>query len=586
MLPLGDLIYLDRERCIQCARCIRFQHEVVDDPVIGFHNRGRKLEIVTFSEPGFDSKFSGNTTDICPVGALTTADFRFGARPWELKNAASVCSQCPVGCNLTFNVRREAKSAGAYVIKRVMPRQNEQVNEIWICDKGRFAYHYASRDRRPSVPSPLVRKNGELVPPAGMRRWPAAAESCAGRQTDGWPWPAGGSPTKTCSTSNSWRRAWAARPYLYTEHGRRRMVALMAWAQRHQPGRPGQRRRRSWWWPAICTKKRRSGGCASNRRPKRGATLIVANARATKLDEFASPYRALCLRRSRAVLRRLWPERRWLKPRSAPPSLPSRQCLVVFFGSEGMGLEGTQALAEACAALLQAGGHTGRANNGLVGVWPKPTTRAPGNWASARRQPGAAAAGRPRPATSPPPTRLAMTRPWPLRWIRGAAAFVVVQDLFLTETAKLADVVFPVQSFIEREGTFTSGERRVQRFYPAVPAHHGAPGPIIAIAAQLGQRLGRLELEGRAAGAGDEAHRCGAPAFNRPVTIPQAGRNRSRTVADDGPQRPVSTAAPAMKTPGAGRAAGSGCQTRQAHLAHGGSSPCLTCQWAGCWWCR
>jgi NADH-quinone oxidoreductase subunit G len=82
-VPLGELIFLDRERCIQCARCVRFQDEIVGEPVIGFYNRGRSLEIVTFSEPGFDSYFSGNTTDICPVGALTTADFRFGARPWE-----------------------------------------------------------------------------------------------------------------------------------------------------------------------------------------------------------------------------------------------------------------------------------------------------------------------------------------------------------------------------------------------------------------------------------------------------------------------------------------------------------------------
>jgi NADH-quinone oxidoreductase subunit G len=83
-VPLGDLIFLDRERCIQCARCIRFQEEIVDDPVIEFSNRGRQLEIVTFSDPGFDSYFSGNSTDICPVGALTTADFRFGARRFHL----------------------------------------------------------------------------------------------------------------------------------------------------------------------------------------------------------------------------------------------------------------------------------------------------------------------------------------------------------------------------------------------------------------------------------------------------------------------------------------------------------------------
>nr|MBP8164385.1 (2Fe-2S)-binding protein [Anaerolineales bacterium] len=104
-VPLGELIWLDRERCIQCARCIRFQSEVAGEAVLGFDERGRNTQIVSLSDPGFDSVFSGNTTDICPVGALTTADFRFGARPWELKAEASICTQCPVGCNTTLNTR-------------------------------------------------------------------------------------------------------------------------------------------------------------------------------------------------------------------------------------------------------------------------------------------------------------------------------------------------------------------------------------------------------------------------------------------------------------------------------------------------
>ena len=97
---------------------------------------------------------------------MTTADFRFGARPWELKSAASICAQCPVGCNITFNTRREAKADGKVVIKRVMPRQNEQVNEIWICDKGRFAYHYAESKER--LEKPLVRKDDKLNVLPGM----------------------------------------------------------------------------------------------------------------------------------------------------------------------------------------------------------------------------------------------------------------------------------------------------------------------------------------------------------------------------------------------------------------------------------
>ena len=173
-VPLGDLIFLDRERCIQCARCIRFQAEIAGDPVIEFDNRGRSTEIITFSDPGFDSYWSGNTSDICPVGALTTADFRFGARPWEMNASASICNHCPVGCNLTLNTRREAKSGGNLVIKRTMPRQNEGVNEIWICDKGRFGFHFAGREER--LTKPLVRENGKLVPTSWKKALDLVAE--------------------------------------------------------------------------------------------------------------------------------------------------------------------------------------------------------------------------------------------------------------------------------------------------------------------------------------------------------------------------------------------------------------------------
>ncbi len=173
-VPLGELIWLDRERCIQCARCIRFQDEIADDAVIGFYQRGRRLEIVTFSDPGFDSYFSGNTTDICPVGALTTADFRFGARPWELNNAASICPHCPVGCNLTLNTRREAQAGGGTLIKRILPRQHEAVNEVWICDKGRFAHHFVRSPER--LTEPRVRDHGELRKATWDQALIAAAE--------------------------------------------------------------------------------------------------------------------------------------------------------------------------------------------------------------------------------------------------------------------------------------------------------------------------------------------------------------------------------------------------------------------------
>ena len=124
MVPLGELIYLDRERCIQCARCIRFQSDIAGDSVIGFDERGRSTQIVSLSDPGFDSVFSGNTSDICPVGALTTADFRFGARPWGWDAQAAIGTQCPVGCNTTLNTRRDAKSCVEVVVIWLFQRRN------------------------------------------------------------------------------------------------------------------------------------------------------------------------------------------------------------------------------------------------------------------------------------------------------------------------------------------------------------------------------------------------------------------------------------------------------------------------------
>ncbi|RME46392.1 MAG: NADH dehydrogenase (quinone) subunit G, partial [Chloroflexi bacterium] len=148
-VPLGPLIALDRERCIQCARCTRFQDEVAGDPVLSFENRGRGMEIVTYSDPPFNSKFSGNTTDICPVGALTSRDFRFRGRAWELTNTRSICPHCAVGCNIIVGHR-------AGEIRRIMPRENNAVNEIWICDKGRFGHHFVNSADR--IKTPMIRK--------------------------------------------------------------------------------------------------------------------------------------------------------------------------------------------------------------------------------------------------------------------------------------------------------------------------------------------------------------------------------------------------------------------------------------------
>jgi NADH dehydrogenase/NADH:ubiquinone oxidoreductase 75 kD subunit (chain G) len=169
-VKLGDLIYLDRERCILCGRCVRFQDEIADDPVLGFDNRGRNWMIISKSDPPFNSKFSGNTTDICPVGALTSSDFRFKARVWELQSKPVVCTLCPVGCNLTLDMRHDR-------LMRVMPCENAAVNDIWICDKGRYGHRFIEAPDR--LTTPLVRRNGKLVPVS----WDEALEVVADQLT-------------------------------------------------------------------------------------------------------------------------------------------------------------------------------------------------------------------------------------------------------------------------------------------------------------------------------------------------------------------------------------------------------------------
>jgi NADH-quinone oxidoreductase subunit G len=151
--PLSELITLDRERCIQCARCTRFQDEIAQDSVLQLVQRGSRTMIDTLSDPPFDSKFSGNTIDICPVGALTSRDFRFRARVWELKNVPTVSMIDGSGTNIFVSQRNET-------FVRVIPRDNEAINECWISDRDRFGLDYVDSPSR--LTQPLVRRDGKL----------------------------------------------------------------------------------------------------------------------------------------------------------------------------------------------------------------------------------------------------------------------------------------------------------------------------------------------------------------------------------------------------------------------------------------
>ena len=154
-IPISDLVLLDRERCILCDRCTRFAKEVAGDPLIHFIHRGNNTEVNTFPDEPFASYFSGNTVQICPVGALTSSTYRFKARPWDLETTESTCQTCSVGCRISIDSSRDQ-------VQRFSGVDIDPVNWGWLCDKGRFSSQAVTSDSRLS--EPLVRNGSELVP--------------------------------------------------------------------------------------------------------------------------------------------------------------------------------------------------------------------------------------------------------------------------------------------------------------------------------------------------------------------------------------------------------------------------------------
>jgi NADH-quinone oxidoreductase subunit G len=165
-LPISSEVLLDRERCVLCARCTRFSQQVAGDPFIELFERGALEQVAIYEDEPFESYFSGNTTQICPVGALTSAQYRFRARPFDLRSEPSVCEHCASGCAQRTDYRRGK-------VTRRLAGEDPAVNEEWNCDKGRWAFRYATANER--LMTPLVRRDGVLEPASWPEAWEAAA---------------------------------------------------------------------------------------------------------------------------------------------------------------------------------------------------------------------------------------------------------------------------------------------------------------------------------------------------------------------------------------------------------------------------
>jgi NADH-quinone oxidoreductase subunit G len=170
-IAISETVYLDRERCILCDRCTRFADEVAGDPLIHFIDRGANTEVATFPDEPFASYFSGNTVQICPVGALTAKPYRFRARPWDLEEVESTCTDCSVGCRITVQSSRNQ-------VLRYQGVDSDPVNWSWLCDKGRFGFEAVNSDERLGEPH-LRGGDGTLVPAKWSDALRAAADAIA-----------------------------------------------------------------------------------------------------------------------------------------------------------------------------------------------------------------------------------------------------------------------------------------------------------------------------------------------------------------------------------------------------------------------
>ena len=522
--PISDLIMLDQERCILCWRCIRYLEEWEDKPQIGLFERGGETVIDVFPGQPVDAKTSGSIIDICPVGALTNRVARFKYRPWELRKTPSICTHCPVGCNLRLDER-------VHTLRRIVARENMAVNDEWICDKGRFLHQHVDHPDR--LKTPMIRENGELRPATWdealatiVERLEALAEGSA---------PFGGIAGGRVSNET----AYLFQKFFRAFTGSNNVDFSEGSAVRAQPA----------GLSAIANIGRSDVIVLVDFDPseaaplldlhikrairRKGAKLIIINPRQIELTRYATgdkgayiPVRAgesaAALNDIAAEIQRKKeeekrkiedPRRKRETPQPAnlqPSTLLAAKAPLFIYGPEAArGQTGRQAVA----ALGNLAAQLGRGEIAYIGHEPN---------GQGLRDMGLTSDSLPgQLPVADPAVRERLGKLWGVqppaepglgytKMLEGgvkalyiieadpgaspriAAAlsqleFLVVQDLFLTETAQLAHVVLPTTSWAETDGTYTNLERRVQRAPAGIDPVDGAlPG--WAILTRLAER--------------------------------------------------------------------------------------------------
>ncbi|HET8628418.1 MAG TPA: NADH-quinone oxidoreductase subunit NuoG [Thermomicrobiales bacterium] len=550
-IPLSPLIALDRERCIMCYRCVRFQREIACDEALTVIDRGSYSEIAVSEGRTFDSPFSGNTIELCPVGALTSIPFRFRARPWDLTKVPSVCNECAVGCNINVEYRNNQ-------VLRLTARANPPVDDGWLCDYGRFTYDYVNSTER--LRQPLIRRGTQLVPAtwdealdavaAGFRRIrdEAGADALAGvispratneelylfgklfrgalgtNNVDHWPRiPALDGPFGVDALHGSIEALERARTILLVgvnpiaeqpvldlrlkkaaNRGARLIVVgpeetdLDIHAAHALRVAPAALPDLLAAWTGLLASEggydqvfvaHRTTGFEAARAALAGNTPVQAAA-ATGLAEgvIAAAGRALAGDGPVAILYR----RDYATGRPDDPYLAALTDLALLTGAlDEDGVFGGLVHESNAQGALDLGilpdrlpGHRFVGTpNGLGETWHTALPARPGRgWREiAGGRSGVRALYVAGIDPLAPPAGEAPARP-------EGVDFLVVQDLFLTATARAADVVLPAVSWAEKDGTLTNLERRVQRIRPAVRPP-GEARPDWRVYRDLGRRL-------------------------------------------------------------------------------------------------
>jgi NADH-quinone oxidoreductase chain G len=513
---INPLIVKDDERCVLCRRCIRFLEEWADEPQLDCFERGCHTRVDTFSGYPLDSVFSGNIVDICPVGALTSRVFRFQARSWELERTPSVCPYCGVGCNITLDVKMNR-------LCRIVARENAEVNDQWLCDKGRFGHAFVHSPNR--LKTPLIKKGDELEPATWQEALALISRRLGKIVKESGPDSVGGiGSTRATNEAN----------YLF----QRFMRAVVGTNNVDHIGRvpDGARPLSSMAEVENVDVIFLMGVDPIEEAPivellirravlTRGTKVIVANPRRVALNRYGGPWLAYKPGSEVALLQGLAKrktsnvKRKWsrLEKMTGVPSEVLEQAAEILAQAERSliicgpasniqyPIPDTQYLVEDCNSLGAL--EMGVAPHLLPGRQSiadgKARKRFGARWgAELPSEAGLSVDEMLEAATEGKLRALYVMKSDPATYMGREALekrdFLVVQDLFLTETAQLADVVLPAASFAEMEGTFTNLAGRVQRVRKALrpPGEAKPDGQILAELAQaMDRNLGDTSAE-------------------------------------------------------------------------------------------